>query len=105
MKRFLYAVRPTLDILGDRIAILLDREHTRNKFQPGWAYAERISLLSELIRKLFYCWLSIRRNIVKSNISVESNTMLKNLVLQALETERIQFLQKKYVKNFMLVNL
>ncbi len=29
MKRFLYAVRPTLDILGDTIAILLDRELER----------------------------------------------------------------------------
>ncbi len=32
MKRFLYAVRPTLDILGDTIAILLDREQMWNKF-------------------------------------------------------------------------
>ncbi len=32
MNRFLYAVRPTLDILGDTIAILLDRELTQNKF-------------------------------------------------------------------------
>jgi hypothetical protein len=29
MKRFLYAVRPTLEILGDTIAILLDRELER----------------------------------------------------------------------------
>jgi len=29
IKRFLYAVRPTLDILGDTIAILLDRELER----------------------------------------------------------------------------
>jgi hypothetical protein len=29
MNRFLYAVRPTLDILGDTIAILLDRELER----------------------------------------------------------------------------
>ncbi len=36
-------------------------------------------------------WLSIRG---KSNISDESNTIFKNIVLQALGTIRIRFLQK-----------
>ncbi len=38
-----------------------------------------------------------------SNILAESNTVFKNLVLQALGTIRIRFLQKSHQKNFMLV--
>jgi hypothetical protein len=42
------------------------------------------------------------RNVKKSNISVESDPIFKNLVLQALGTIRFQFLQKSK-KNGMLV--
>ncbi len=44
--------------------------------------------------------LCMRGNVKKSNISAESNTILKNLVLQALGTIKFQFLQKKSKKKF-----
>ncbi len=56
-----------------------------NDLNAGWAYAEMISSLTEHMWKCF----------IKSNISAESNTIFKNLVLQALGTIRIRFLQKK----------
>jgi hypothetical protein len=45
----------------------------------------------------------MRGNVIKSNISAESNR-IKNLVLQAFETIRILFLQKSVLKNFMIVH-
>jgi hypothetical protein len=44
--------------------------------------------------------LSMRGNVYKSNISAESNTIFKNLVLQALGTITFRFLQKKENKKF-----
>ncbi len=55
-----------------------------NDLYAGWAYEEIISSLTEQTLKG-----------LKSNISAESYTILKNLVLQALGTIRIWFLQKK----------
>jgi hypothetical protein len=49
--------------------------------------------------------LSIRGNVLKSNISSELNAIFKNLVLQDIGTLRFRFLQKKYKKNVKLVYL
>ncbi len=74
-------------------------------FIANWAYAERTSWLAEHTRNGFHRWLSIHgNNVLKSNISAESNTIFKNLVLQALGTIRFRFLQK-IKKKFMLVYL
>jgi hypothetical protein len=54
-----------------------------NDFVAPWAYEEMILSHPEHTRKC-----------LKSNISAESNTILKNLVLQALGTIKIRFLQK-----------
>ncbi len=72
-------------------------QHTRNEFYRTlsirgtnfiacWAYLEPISSHAE-------------------HISAESNTIFKNLVLQALGTTWFRFLQKKSKKNVMLVYL
>jgi hypothetical protein len=68
-------------------------------FIAHWAYAERISSHAEHTRNRFHRMLSMRWNVQKSNISAESNTIFKNLVLQALGTIWFRFLQKKS-KNF-----
>jgi hypothetical protein len=65
--------------------------HTLNirgtNFIAGWAYWERISSLAEHTRKC-----------LKSNISAESHTIFKNLMIQALGTIRFWFLQKNLKK-------
>jgi|688.fasta_scaffold292928_1 hypothetical protein len=70
----------------------------RTNFTAGWAYAEQIASLAEHAGNEFHRWLSIRGNVKKSNISAVSNTIFKNLVLQALGTIRFRFLQKKSLK-------
>jgi hypothetical protein len=70
-----------------------------------WAYGELISSHAEHTGNRFHCMLSMRVNVEKSNISAESNRVVKNLVLQAHGTIRFRFLQKKSKKNFMLVYL
>ncbi len=62
-------------------------------FITHWAYEELISSHAEHTGNQFHRMLSMRGN-VKSNISAESKTIFKNLVLQALGTIRIWFLQK-----------
>ncbi len=74
-------------------------------FIAHWANGELISSHAEHTGKRFHRMLSMRGNVYKSNILAESNTIFKNLVLQALGTIRIRFLQKKSQKNFMLVYL
>jgi hypothetical protein len=69
-------------------------------FIAHWAYGELISSHAEHTGNRFHRMLSMRGNVWKSNISAESNTIFKNLVLQALGTIRIRFLQKKYLKKF-----
>jgi hypothetical protein len=81
--------------------ITIHAEHTRNEFYhtlsirgTNFIAWEPISLHSEHARKC-----------LKVEYLVESNTIFKNLVLQALGIIRFGFLQKKYKKNFMLVYL
>ncbi len=62
-------------------------EDIRGTFIAGWAYAERVSSLAEHARKC-----------LKVKYLSRLNMLFKNLVLQALETLRIRFLQKKYFK-------
>jgi hypothetical protein len=66
----------------------------RNEFHRCLSIQEHITLLAEHTRKQFHHWLSIHENVEKLNISAKSNMIFKNLVLQALQTMRIQFLQK-----------
>jgi hypothetical protein len=49
--------------------------------------------------------LSMRINVYKLNISAKSNTIFKNLELQALGTIRIRFLQKSQKKIYACVPL
>ncbi len=67
-------------------------------FIAHWAYRELISWHSEHTGNQFHRMLSMRGNVWKSNISTKSNTIFKNLVLQALGTIRFRFLQKKSKK-------
>ncbi len=67
-------------------------------FIAHWAYGELISSRAEHTGNRFHRMLSMRGNVKKSNISAESNTIFKNLVLQALGTIRFRFLQKKSKK-------
>jgi hypothetical protein len=69
-------------------------------FIAHWAYWKLISSHAEHTRNRFHRMLSMRGNVYKSNISAESNTIVKNLVLQALGTIRFRFLQKKSNKKF-----
>ncbi len=74
-------------------------------FVAHWAYAEQISSHAEHTQNRFHHMLSMRGNVKKSTITAESNTIFKNLVLQALGTIWFRFLQKKSKKHFMLVYL
>jgi hypothetical protein len=79
-----------------------------------WSYGEMILSHPEHTRKWFHRWLSILGNdfiadwayaeMFKIRISAESNTIFKNLVLQALGTIRIRFLQKSVLKNLKSFN-
>ncbi len=95
--------------------ILSHAEHTRNElflhvqsmlsirgtnFIAHWAYGELISSHAEHTENRFHRMLSVCGNVKKLTISAESNTIFKNLVLQALGTIRIRFLQKKSKKKF-----
>ncbi len=57
-------------------------------FIAYWAYAERISSHAEHTRNRFHRMLSMRGNVLKSNISANSNTIW------------FRFLQEKYFKKF-----
>ncbi len=83
-------------------SILLDREHTRNRFNhwrciretffiAGWAYEETMSSLADDARKC-----------LKVEYLSRIEHFVQSLVSQALETIRIRFL-KKYFENFMLL--
>jgi hypothetical protein len=77
-------------------------------YNPCWAYAEWIlshtehtgnwfhRMLSILGIDFMACWACAER----LNISAESNTIFKNLVLKALGTIRFRFPQKKSNKKF-----
>jgi hypothetical protein len=86
-------------------------EHTRKLFYhtlsirgsdfiAHYAYEELIfahaqpALHTEHMPNEFHHWLSISGNVLKLNISAESNMIFKNLVLQALGTIKFRFLQK-----------
>ncbi len=77
-------------------------EHTLNEFSFMLSQRKNVNsfyMYSYAEHKgTFYRTLSIRGNVQKSNISAESNMIFKNLVLQALGTMRIRFLQKKFKK-------
>ncbi len=72
----------------------------RTKVIAHWAYAEQISSHAEQTRNRFHRMLSMRGNVWKLNISAESNTIFKNLVLQARGTIWFRFLQKSQTKKF-----
>ncbi len=63
-------------------------EHTRNEFY--------------LRLSIFHWWLSIRRNDLIAGRAHAEMFFNKNLLLQALETIGIRFLQKSIKKKFML---
>ncbi len=111
-------------ILIRRFGILYENYSMRwlnirgNDFIACWDYAERIFAYSMLSKRtnfdIFYMdqthaepsrkplhlstfpHISQRGNDKKFNISVESRTIFKNLVLQALGTLRIRFVQKEF---------
>jgi hypothetical protein len=57
------------------------------------------------LRKLLHGLAEHTRKCKKSNISAESNTIFKNIVLQNLGTISIRFLQKSLKQNVMFVYL
>ncbi len=80
-------------------------EHTRNEFPRMLSQRYNVNIFTCTIhakhtRNEFYRTLSIleRGNFFKSNVSAESNTIFKNLVLQTLGTIRFRFLQKSNKK-------
>ncbi len=96
-----YNATNCLDGMGDgrqgkqRLKIGEREQETRNS-------DVRISSHTEHSRKQFHRMLSIRG---KLNISAESNTIIKNLLLQALGTKRFWFIQKSQTKFHVCVPL
>ncbi len=72
-----------------------------NKFYRCLRIRRTQFITGEHTRKWFHRWLRMSRNVLKSNISVELNVIFKNILLQALESIRIRFLQKKYLKKIL----